>query len=171
MKLYEAKDLIKDVFENAFDKDCYTRLIKNLLKDIEEKTFTYQGNIIPNAFENYIRKMERIGKFEDQEGNGIDILIVELLREHSIEYARSAQRNFVRWYLSGSRGGQMKDAALVAFYSEKSSDWRFSLIKMQYSLETQTDEFTPAETVLIFGGRKRQKPHRPAPTGQIAQKR
>jgi len=152
MKLYEAKDLIKDVFEHAFDKDCYIRLIKNLLKDIEEKTFTYQGNIIPNAFENYIRKMERIGKFEDEEGNSIDILVVELKREHSIEYARSAQRNFVRWYLSGSRGGQMKDAALVAFHSEKSSDWRFSLIKMQYSLETKKDEFTPAKRFSFLVG-------------------
>lgn len=154
MKLYEAKDLIKDVFEHAFDKDRYTRLVKNLLKDIEEKTFTYQGNIIPNAFENYIRKMERIGKFEDEEGNSIDILVVELLREHSIEYARSAQRNFVRWYLNGSRGGKMKDAALVAFHSKKSSDWRFSLIKMQYSLETKKDEFTPAKRFSFLVGEK-----------------
>ena len=38
MKLYEAKELIRDVFENAFDKDRYTRFIRNLLKDIEEKT-------------------------------------------------------------------------------------------------------------------------------------
>ncbi|MGC9364005.1 MAG: Eco57I restriction-modification methylase domain-containing protein, partial [Fidelibacterota bacterium] len=154
MKLYEAKDLIRDVFEHAYDKDRYTRLIKNLLKDFEEKTFTYQGNIIPNAFENYIRKMERIGKFEDEEGNTIDILVVELLREHSIEYARSTQRNFVRWYLNGSRGGQMKDAALVAFHSEKSSDWRFSLIKMQYSLESKKDEFTPAKRFSFLVGEK-----------------
>lgn len=154
MKLYEAKDLIRDVFEHAFDKDRYTRLIKNLLKDFEEKTFTYQGNIIPYAFENYIRKMERIGKFEDEEGNTIDILVVELLREHSIEYARSTQRNFVRWYLNGSRGGQMKDAALVAFHSEKSSDWRFSLIKMQYSLESKKDEFTPAKRFSFLVGEK-----------------
>lgn len=154
MKLYEAKDLIKDVFEHAFDKDRFTRLVKNLLKDIEEKTFTYQGNIIPTAFKNYIRKMDRIGKFQDEEGNSIDILVVELLREHSIEYARSAQRNFVRWYLSGSRGGQMKDAALVAFHSEKSSEWRFSLIKMQYSLETKKDEFTPAKRFSFLVGEK-----------------
>ena len=151
MKLYEAKDLIRTVFEQAFDKGHYTYFIKNLLKDIEEKTFTYSGNIIPNAFENYIRKMDRIGKFEDEEGNLIDILIVELKREHSIEYARSTQRNFIRWYLNGSRGGQMKEAALVAFHSAKSSDWRFSLVKMDYKFEkTKTgkvrvkEELTPA---------------------------
>lgn len=154
MKLYEAKYLIKDVFENSFDKNRYTWFIKNLLKNIEEKTFTYQGKIIPNAFENYIRKMNRIGKFEDEEGNSIDILVVELKRDHSIEYARSAQRIFVRWYLSGSRGGQMKDAALAAFHSEKSPEWRFSLIKMQYSLETKKDEFTPAKRFSFLVGEK-----------------
>ena len=154
MKVNEAKKLIKDVFESFFDKGKYRIFIKNLLKDVEEKTFTYTGNIIPRAFDNYIRKLERIGKYEDEEGNVIDILIVELRREHSIEYARSTQRNFIRWYLAGSRGGQMKDAALVAFHSERSADWRFSFIKMQYSLETKKDELTPAKRYSFLVGEK-----------------
>ena len=154
MKLYEAKELIKDVFESSFDKDKYRIFIKNLLKDIEEKPFIYTGSRIPRAFDNYIRKLERIGKFEDDEGNVIDILIVELKREHSIEYARSTQRNFIRWYLAGSRGGQMKDAALVAFHNETSTDWRFSFIKMQYSLETKKDELTPAKRYSFLVGEK-----------------
>jgi len=154
MKNYEAKALIKDVFESSFDKEKYKLFIKNLLKDFEEKTFTYTGNTIPRAFDNYIRKLERIGKFEDDEGNVIDILIAELKRDHSIEYARSAQRNFIRWYLAGSRGGQMKDAALVAFHSEKSPDWRFSFIKMQYSLETKDYEMTPAKRYSFLVGEK-----------------
>ncbi|BBO18727.1 class I SAM-dependent DNA methyltransferase [Candidatus Brocadia pituitae] len=61
------------------------------------------------------------------------------------------QRNFVAWYLNGSRGGEMKDAALVAFVSPDAMDWRFSLVKMDYKFEqTQTgktkvkEEFTPA---------------------------
>jgi len=98
--------------------------------------------------------MERIGKFEDEEGNIIDILIVELNREHSIEYARTSQRNFIRWYLNGSRGGEYKDAALVAFYTQKSPDWRFSFIKMQYSLTKGKDEFTPAKRSSFLVGEK-----------------
>ena len=61
------------------------------------------------------------------------------------------QRNFVAWYLNGSRGGEMKDAALVAFVSPDDTDWRFSLVKMDYKFEkTKTgkmkvkEEFTPA---------------------------
>jgi len=154
MKSYEARELVKDVFEGAFDKEKYVYFVKNLLKRIENKPFIYKGNTIPKAFHDYIRKMERIGKFEDDEGNIIDILIVELKRDHSIEYARSTQRNFIRWYLAGSRGGQMKDAALVAFHSEKSPDWRFSFIKMQYSLETKKDELTPAKRYSFLVGEK-----------------
>ena len=154
MKLYEAKNLIRDVFEHAFDKAGYTRLVINLLKDFEEKPFTYTGNTIPNAFDPYIRRMERIGKYAANDGAVIDLLTVELKRDHSVEHARSAQRNFIRWYLAGSRGGQMKDAALVAFYSEKSTDWRFSFIKMQYSLESGQDEFTPARRYSFLVGER-----------------
>ena len=48
----------------------------------------------------------------------IDILIVHL-KETSIERARTMQRNFIAWYLNGSRGNELKDAALVAFVSGK----------------------------------------------------
>ncbi|HDT12120.1 MAG TPA: class I SAM-dependent DNA methyltransferase, partial [Candidatus Marinimicrobia bacterium] len=146
--------MIQSVFEQAFDKGRFELFIRNLLKDFKDKPTTYKGNIIPNAFDNYIRKMERIGKFEDADGHVLDILMVELMREHSIEYARSAQRNFIRWYLAGSRGGQMKDAALVAFCTEGSLEWRFSLIKMQYSLETKKDEITPAKRFSFLVGEK-----------------
>ena len=75
MKLYEAKNIIRDTFESSFDKEKYTYFVKNLLKNLEEKPFgnggAYTGNLIPRAFQSVIRKMERIGKFEDEEGIGI----------------------------------------------------------------------------------------------------
>jgi len=61
------------------------------------------------------------------------------------------QRNFIAWYLNGSRGGEMKDAALVAYVSPDQADWRFSLVKMDYTFEKGKagkmkvkEEFTPA---------------------------
>jgi len=61
------------------------------------------------------------------------------------------QRNFVAWYLNGSRGGELKDAALVAFVAPDEKDWRFSLVKMDYRFEEGKsgrmrvkEEFTPA---------------------------
>ncbi|MDO9579104.1 MAG: Eco57I restriction-modification methylase domain-containing protein, partial [Bacteroidales bacterium] len=58
-----------------------------------------------------------------------------LQKETSLERARTMQRNFVAWYLNGSRGGEMKDAALTAFVSPDEEDWRFSLVKMDYKFE------------------------------------
>ncbi len=141
MKLYEAKNIITEVFENPFDKDKFSYFIRNLLKNIQPAEFLRAGYNIPKAFEDFIASYERIGKYEDEEGNLIDALIIKLKRDHSIDYARSTQRNFVRWYLNGKD----KDAALVAFTTEKSNEWRFSFVKMQYSLEKKKDELTPAK--------------------------
>ena len=146
----QARKLIKETFENPFNKTRFTTFIKNLLNRIEEAPFTYQGQYVPDAYKPYISVLERIGKYSDGE-HKIDILIIRLKKETSLERARTMQRNFVAWYLNGSRGGELKDAALVAFISPDEADWRFSLVKMDYRFEqTSTgktrvkEEFTPA---------------------------
>ncbi|MCX7832009.1 MAG: class I SAM-dependent DNA methyltransferase, partial [Actinobacteria bacterium] len=150
MNRQQAVNLIKETFESTFDKNRFIRFIKNLLNKIQEETFTYKGNTIHDAFEDHISSLERIGKYNDGE-HEIDILIVSLKKETSLERARTMQRNYIAKYLNGSRGGKLKDAALVAFVSPDSSDWRFSLVKMEYRFEqTPTgrvkvkEEFTPA---------------------------
>lgn len=150
MDKQQAQHLIQETFEKPFDKGRFTGFIKNLLTRTEEAPFTYQGQFIPDAYKAYISSLERIVKFNDGE-NRIDILIVKLQKETSLERARTMQRNFIAWYLNGSRGGELKDAALVAFVSPDEADWRFSLVKMDYKFEqTQTgrmkvkEEFTPA---------------------------
>jgi Eco57I restriction-modification methylase/TaqI-like C-terminal specificity domain len=150
MDKQQAQKIIRDTFESSFDKSGFTGFIKNLLNMIDEAPFTYQGNYIPDAYKQYIKTLERIGKFSDGE-NSFDILVITLQKETSLERARTMQRNFIAWYLNGSRGGEMKDAALAAFVSPGKEDWRFSLVKMDYKFEkTKTgrmkvkEEFTPA---------------------------
>src|SRR3989304_7100679 len=150
MDKQQAKDIIQETFENSFEKERFTGFIKNLLNRIEEATFTYQGQFIPDAYKAYISSLERIGKFNDDE-NRIDILVIKLQKETSLERARTMQRNFVAWYLNGSRGGDLKDAALVAFIAPDETEWRFSLVKMDYKFEQAPtgkikvkEEFTPA---------------------------
>ena len=92
------------------------------------------------AYNKYIKTLERIGKFSDGE-NSIDILVITLQKETSLERARTMQRNFIAWYLNGSRGGVMKDAALAAFVSPGKEDWRFSLVKMDYKFEKAKSGF------------------------------
>jgi len=145
-----AKELIRNTFEAPFEKDKFVRFIKELLNKIEESTFIYKGNYIRYSFKQYISTFERIGKYTNKEKK-IDLLIVNLKKETSLERARTMQRNFISRYLEGSRGGKLKDAALVAFVSPDNEDWRFSLVKMEYKLtQTKTgrlkgeEEFTPA---------------------------
>ena len=150
MDRQQARNIIKETFEQSFNKNRFTAFIKNLLNRIEEAPFTYQGQFIPDAYKPYISILERIGKFSDGE-NRIDILTIKLKKETSLERARTMQRNFIAWYLNGSRGGELKDAALVAFVSPDQIDWRFSIVRMDYKFEeTKTgkikikEEFTPA---------------------------
>lgn len=150
MNRQQAQKIIRETFESSFDRNVFTIFIKNLLNKIDEAPFIYKGNYIPDAYKQYIKALERIGKYSDNENN-IDILIVTLQKETSLERARTMQRNFIAWYLNGSRGGERKDAALVAFLSPDKTDWRFSLVKMDYRFEQTKsgkvkvkEEFTPA---------------------------
>src|SRR3989338_477131 len=159
-KNYAIK-LIQDVFQNPFNRDRFVTFTKNLFNFLDTgKNFIYRGNFIPDAYKPYINTLERIGKYEDVEENKIDVLIVHLKKEHSIEHARTMQRNFIAWYLGGSRGGELKDAALVAFHTDNPDDWRFSLVKMDYQIvesgagkiKTKT-ELTPARRFSFLVGK------------------
>ena len=121
-----AQNIIRETFENPFEKGRFIGFVKNLLNQIEDATFSYQGNYIPDAYKPYISSLERIGKYSDGE-HKIDILFVQLKKETSLERARTMQRNFIAWYLNGSRGGELKDAALDLFLRVKrTGDFRWS---------------------------------------------
>ena len=131
-----AKKLIKNTFQNSFDKEKFIYFIKNLLNRYDEsKAFHLQGCYIPKAFENIIKSYERIGTYVDPEGKKIDLLIVYLKKEITLDRARTAQRNFVAHYL---KERDEKDAGLVAFVSPQEEDWRFSFVKMEYKFEKTT---------------------------------
>jgi len=150
MKKYEAIRIIEDVFEFEFNAEKYKLFIKNLLKYPNESHFLRTGYNIFRGFDGFIASYERFFKFTDLEGNEIDVLAVKLKKEFSIFHSRSKQRNFVKKYLVNKE----RDAALVAFYSDNSDEWRFSFIKMQYSLAKKKDELTPAKRYSFLVGEK-----------------
>ncbi|MCL4359786.1 BREX-1 system adenine-specific DNA-methyltransferase PglX [Patescibacteria group bacterium] len=129
-----ALNLIKSTFENPFDRERFLIFAKNLFHFLDTDTFIYRGNLIPDAYDSHIKTLERLGKYEDVDGHKIEVLAVCLNKQSALERARTMQRNFIAWYLNGSRGGIAKDAALVAFYTKDSDDWRLSLVKMDYHL-------------------------------------
>ena len=156
MDKQQAQRLVKDTLENPFDKQKFIGLIKNILNRFEEKKFTYKGNTIHKDFSDSIKIVERIGQYKDLNQKTIDILIIQLKRESILDRARTKQRNYIAKYLKGSRGGQLKDAALVAFVSPNQKNWRFSFVKMEYKFDEQgkvKEEWTPARRYSFLVGK------------------
>lgn len=132
--------IVKDTFDKAYNEERFKLFINDLLIGANPDS-EVQYRMIPDAYKDFIKNYKRICKYEyiDPEYSSpkvIDVLVVKLKKTSSIERARTAQRNFVARYLNGLHGHQ-KDAALVAFISEDengniSSDWRFSLVQMNY---------------------------------------
>ena len=140
--------IVRETFQNPFDKERFLYFIKNLLNTIDDsKAFQARG-YVPEMYKNYVKTYERLGTYTDPEGNKIDVVVVYLQKETSLERARTSQRNFVARYL---KDRDQKDAGLVAFVSPNHDDWRFSLVKMDYKFEESKtgrikvkEEFTPA---------------------------
>jgi hypothetical protein len=152
----DTKQLVRNTLQNSFDKDRFIYFVKNLLNSIDESKAFHARGYVPEIFKDYVKTYERLGTYTDPEEKKIDILIVYLQRESTLERARTAQRNFTARYLK-DRGE--KDAGLIAFVSPNKDDWRFSFVKMEYKL-TETpkgtikakEEFTPARRYSFLVG-------------------
>ena len=94
-----AANLIKITFNSPFDKAKFVPFVRNLFNSIDDAPFNYSGAYIPHSFMPYVNRYERVGKYKGDDENEIDILIVYLKRETSLERARSMQRNFIARYL------------------------------------------------------------------------
>jgi adenine-specific DNA-methyltransferase len=146
-----ANRLITNTFDYPFDIGRYKLLSRNIFKDFEEGTvFTREGNDhIPEVFRSNIKKYTRLGEYNDTNGKEIDILIVYLNEGLGLDRARTLQRNFISNYLDDLG----KDAALVAFATSDSEDWRFSLITIEY--KTIKDETGIITTKKFLSNAKR----------------
>lgn len=161
MKELEAKNLVDGTFTKAYSEEKFRLFIRNLFHEAEECTEkASNGKYIPEAFRDGVVSYKRLFKFADPEDMEIDVLAVKLKSRHTLENARTMQRNFVARYLNGSRGNVLKDAALVAFYTDDYDEWRFSLVRMDYVLDEEKNkvkkELTPARrfSFLVGGSEK-----------------
>ncbi len=157
MKKIEAENLVNATFTQSYDEGRFRRFIDNLFHEYERLgDGASAGRYIPESFKDRVVSYKRLAKFEDPEGMEIDVLAVKLASRHTLENARTTQRNFIARYLNGSRGGALKDAALVAFYADDSDEWRFSLVRMDYVLDEEQQkvrkELTPARRFSFLVG-------------------
>ncbi len=126
----QAREMIQDIFSNAFDRERYIAFLRNLLNKVEPRDGHYTGNLVPEAYRDHINQYWRIGKYTDPDGEEIDLLVVEVKTLTKLERARSALRNFAINRLK--KFG--KESSLIAFYAKDDggADWRFSFVKIEH---------------------------------------
>lgn len=149
MQKTQTQNLVRETLQNDFDKERFLYFVKNLLNKVDESKAFHAHGYVPEAYKSYVKTYERLATYTDPVGSKLDILVVYLQKEISLERARTAQRNFVARYL---KDRDQKDAGLIAFVSPDQADWRFSLVKMEYKfIEGKSgkvkikEEFTPAK--------------------------
>jgi len=145
--------LLDQTFNSNFDIVKYTKFIKELFNEIKinQRDCT---KYIANEYKEYISSFIQIADYKDSDSKEMEVLVVKLNRTSSKEKARVMQRNFVANWL----GKTDKDAALVVFYDD-TDDWRFSFVKMEYSLTKDESgkvkpvkELTPAKRYSFLVG-------------------
>lgn len=156
MNKTEAITLVQAAFDADYSAQSFERFVSNLFKgEYTPLDKRRDGHYVREAFRSFVQGYRILGTYQDAEGSSLDILEVTLQRESSLDRARTAQRNFVADYLK--KNG--KDAALIAFLSPDQHDWRFSLVKLEYSLEVKDgkvkteEELTPAKRWSFLIGR------------------
>jgi type I restriction-modification system DNA methylase subunit len=132
-----AEKLIKATFEKPFEEERYRYFVRELLNHLDESKALKQAEpYIDDAFKPHVRFLKRLGTYTDPAGEEIDILIVYLQKDTTLDRARTKQRDFVAHHLKK----RDKEAALVAYASPDLQDWRFSFVRLEYQL--QVDDAT-----------------------------
>lgn len=156
MNKQAAINLIADTFNSSFNENRFRHFIRNLFNEFDEnKNASWITGYIKDSFKNHVKKYKRVGKYKDIDGNKLDVVVVHLRKKSALDSARTMQRNFIASYLK-TRGE--KDAAVVAYFTDNTDDWRFSYIRMEYRQEiTESgkikvkEEFTPRRYSFLVG--------------------
>jgi len=131
MDKQQATTLISSTFEKAFDEPQYLRFLRELFNgqvdESADRKIDHSGNLIPNAFKGHVRRYKRLGTYTDPAGEPIDLLVVYLHQDNSLDRARTMQRNFAAYHLKQ----RTADNAVIAYVSDSQSDWRFSMVRRE----------------------------------------
>ena len=159
----QATSLVRETFTNAFDKGRFLQFIRNLVNHLDESK-AQNWTLIKDAYHDRVNHFARFGTYTDPRGDRVDVLTIHLRRETTLARGRVTLRNFVADYLISGHG-QGKAAVIAAFVSPREEDWRFSFVKLDYTLEktelglvTERTLLTPARRYSYLVG-KNEKCH------------
>jgi type I restriction-modification system DNA methylase subunit len=157
----QAAKLVTDTFSQPFDDARFLHFIRNLLNHLDEskrQTWIFRKA----AFEDYVNHFGRLGTYTDPRGERMDVLVIHLRKETTLSRGRVTLRNFVADYLATGHG-QGKAAVIAAFVSPTEEDWRFSFVKLDFTMEktelgivTERALLTPARRYSYLVGKNEQ---------------
>jgi TaqI-like C-terminal specificity domain/Eco57I restriction-modification methylase len=134
MERNQAIALVRETFTARFDESRFTLFVRNLVNHLDESK-KQVWTLKKEAFKDYVNHFTRLGTYSDPRGEHVDVLVIHLRKETTLARGRVTLRNFVADYLATGHG-QGKAAVIAAFVSPTEEDWRFSFIKLDYTLET-----------------------------------
>ena len=124
----QAIQRVQQTFLHPYNDDNYSIFITDLLKNL--KTNDNFEKQIEN--DDHIESYKRIGCYEDNNGDIVDILSVKVKHGAILERTRTRLRDFTVDHIRNSPTDP--DGCLVAFYADEFNDWRFSFVKMSYKV-------------------------------------
>ncbi len=146
MNRAQADILVQQTFTQAFDKNRFANLCRELVNRLDEsKAGAWNSQYVKDAFKAHVQRFERLGTYTSPKKETLDVLVVYLTTDAKLERARTALRNFVADHL---KTRDEKDAALVAFVSPSEKAWRFSYVKMEYATVEKDSKKVGVETRL-----------------------
>lgn len=137
MNLEEANQLLSTLFDNKFNESNFKNFINELLGLNSSTEMSFKKNI----YGDYVNSVCSLGsKKDDITNKNLEVYIVNIKKQNSVEKARVMQRNFITYLLDRNA---KKDAALVAFYNEDEENWRLSYIDVKYELKMKKHGIFP----------------------------
>lgn len=121
------EDILKQTIENTYNEENFKKFTIELLNGYQ----SMQHSLVSYYPSEHINNFNLVGEYEDNKGNKVHILEVELKTSRKLENARTAQRNLIAKYLEDN----WLDGALVSFYASNCSHWRFSFVKIAWEFD------------------------------------
>jgi hypothetical protein len=88
MQNEQARSLIRETFTKPFEKHLFGFFVRNVLNEIDEsKSFHWTRDKVDDAFKSRIRQYERLATYTDPDGEKLDILVIYLQKQSSLERA------------------------------------------------------------------------------------
>ena len=133
---------IENVLTSEYSVQNYVEFIQEVFDSVKlvapdkfRKEFT--------NFSSHIAGSTHVGNYVDPDGKKLIIFSVKLLNTTYVETSRSTQRSYAKKLIENAGA----DGALIAFYTEGTSKWRISLVRLDYEIKFENGKLKTAENI------------------------